>query len=75
MHITSLWRHLLSNVFEKINLASSYDGLSLHQVWFNLEQGMQGYGGGGFRPPPQVENVLNCPGKIGLSLLYVINKL
>ena len=41
MHIISLGRHLLSNFFENVNLSSSYDGLSPHQIWFNLEQGKQ----------------------------------
>ena len=30
-----------------------------------MEQGKQSYGEGR-NPPPQVENVLNCPGEIGL---------
>ena len=62
MHITSLRRHLLSNVFENVNLSSSYNGLSPHQIWFNLEKGKQSYGGG-WNLPPQVENVLNRPGE------------
>ena len=52
--------------FENVNLSSSYDGLSRHQIWFNLEQGKQSYGGGAESAPPQVENVLNRPGEIGL---------
>ena len=47
--MTSLWLNLIENV----NLYSSYEGLSPHQIWFNLDQGQQSYGrGGGFRPPP-----------------------
>ena len=45
MFITSLWRHLLSNFLENINLFSSYDGVSSHQIWFNLDPGKQSYGG------------------------------
>ena len=67
MHITSLWRHLWSNFFENVNLSSSYDGLSPYQIWFNLEQGKQSYGGGAESAPPPVENVLNRPGEIGLN--------
>ena len=54
--------------FENVNFYSSYKGLLAHQVWFDLGQGKQSYGGGGgaFRPP-QVENVLNRPGEIGLT--------
>ena len=51
--------------FENVNLSSSYDRLSPHQIWFNLDQGNQSYGGG--RNPPQVENVLNRPCEIGLK--------
>ena len=29
------------------SLSSSYNGLSPHQIWFNLDQGKQSYGGGG----------------------------
>ena len=69
--------------FENVNLSSSYDGLSPYQIWFNLEQGKQSYRGGqnegAFRFAdealiltlshlgPQVENVLNRPGEIGLK--------
>ena len=67
MHMTSLCRHLLFNFFENVNFFSSYKGLSAHQVWFNLGQGKQSYRGGGI-PPPQVENVLNRPGEIGLKM-------
>ena len=67
MHITSLWRHLWSKFFENVNLSSSYDGLSPYQIWFNLEQGKQNYGGGRNPLLSQVENVLNCPGEIGLK--------
>ena len=35
------------------------------QIWFNLDQGKQNYGGGA-ESAPQVENVLNRPGEIGL---------
>ena len=54
-------------LFENVNF-SSYKGLSAHQIWFNLGQGKQSYGGEGGRnlPPPQVENVFNRPGEIGL---------
>ena len=52
VHITSLWRHLLSDFFEDINLFSSYDGLSSHQIWFDLDEGKQSYGGGRNPPPP-----------------------
>ena len=37
MFITSLWRHLSSNFHEDLNLFSSYDGVSSHQIWFNLD--------------------------------------
>ena len=55
-------------LFENVNF-SSYKGLSAHQIWFNLSQGKQSYGGGRTEsaPPPQVENVLNRPGEIGLN--------
>ena len=33
--------------FENVNLSSSYDRLSPQQIWFNLDQGNQSYGGGG----------------------------
>ena len=53
--------------FENINFSSFYKGLLAHQIWFNLGQGKQSYIGGGQNPPPpQVENVLNHPGEIGL---------
>ena len=56
--------------FENVNFSSSYKGLSAHQIWFNLDQGKQSYGGGvESAPPPQVENVLNRPGEIGLKRL------
>ena len=51
MHMTSLWRHLLFNFFENVNYYSPYKGLSAHQIWFNLDQGKQSYGGGR-NPPP-----------------------
>ena len=54
--------------FENVNLSSSYDRLSPNQIWFNLDQGNQSYEGGGRNPLPQVENVLNRPGEIGLTL-------
>ena len=39
--------------------------------WFNLDQGEQSYGGGGgAESAPQVENVLNRPGEIGLMKVY-----
>ena len=37
----------LVQFFENVNLYFSYEGLSPHQVWFNLDQGQQSYGGGG----------------------------
>ena len=52
MHITSLWRHLLSNFFQNVNLFSSYDILYPHQIWFNLDQEKHSYGGGRNPPPP-----------------------
>ena len=54
--------------FENVSLYSSYEGLSPHQIWFNLDQGKQRYGGGrgGIRPP-QVENASNRPGEIELT--------
>ena len=54
------------NFFENVNFSSSYKGLSVHQFWFNLGQGKQSYGGGRNPTPPQVENVLNRPGEMGL---------
>ena len=54
MHMTSLWRHLLFNFFEKVNFFSSYKGLSAHQIWFNLGQGKKSYGGGQNPPPPRL---------------------
>ena len=50
MHMMSLWHHFLSNFFEKLNLSSSYEGLSPHQFWFNLDQGKQSYRGGQIPP-------------------------
>ena len=55
----------VSTFFENLNLYSSYEGLSPHQIWFNLDQGQQNYGGGA-ESAPQVENVLNRPGEIEL---------
>ena len=52
--------------FENVNLSSSYDRLSPHQIWFNLDKGNQSYGGG--RNPPPGENVLNRPDEIGLKV-------
>ena len=63
MYMTSPFVHF----FENVNLSSSYDRLSSHQIWFNLDQGNQSYGGGGADSAPQVENVLNRPGEIGLK--------
>ena len=53
--------------FENVNFSSSYRRLSAHQIWFNLGQGKQSYGGGADSAPPQVENVLNRPDEIGLN--------
>ena len=55
--------------FEDVNLSSSYDKLSPHQIWFNFDQGRQSYRGGRGTDsnPPQVDNVLDRPAKIGLS--------
>ena len=53
--------------FENVNLSSSYDRLSPHQIWFNLDKGNQVTEGGGAESPP-VENVLNRPGEIGLKV-------
>ena len=74
MHIESLSRHLFSNFFENVNLSFSYDGLSPHQIWFNLDQGKQSYGGGGGGGGGgiQVENVLNRPGEIGLITKSIV---
>ena len=60
--------------FEKVNFSSSYKELSAHQIWFNLRQGKQSYGGWGAKPapPPQVENVLNRPGEIGLNTSHCV---
>ena len=55
---------LFVQLFDNVNLSSSYDGLSPHQLWFNLGQGKQSSEGGG--GGAKVENVLNCPGEIGL---------
>ena len=52
MHMASLWHHFLSNCFESVNLFSSYDGLSAHQIWFDLSQRQQSYGGGRNPPSP-----------------------
>ena len=68
MHMTSLWRYLLFNFFENVNFFSYYKGLSAYQIWFNLGQGKRSYGGGTESAPPQVENVLNLPGEIGLKV-------
>ena len=46
MHMTSLSRHISSIFLENVNFPSSYDGLSPHQIRFNLDQGKQSYGGG-----------------------------
>ena len=69
MHMTSLFVQL----FENLNLTSFYEGLTPHQVWFNLAHGKQSYreGGGRFCPPSQVENVLNHPGEIRLRLVPI----
>ena len=61
--------------FENVNFSSSYKGLSAHQIWFNLGQGKQSYGGGWQNPPPpQDENVLNRPGEIGLKSHVALSK-
>ena len=67
MHMTSLWRHLLFDFFENVNFSSSYKGQLAQQIWFNLGQGKQSYGGGA-ESAPQVENELNRPGEIGLTI-------
>ena len=41
----------MSDFFENVNLFSSYDGLSSHQIRFDLDEGKQSYGGGGGRNP------------------------
>ena len=56
--------------FGNVNLFSSYDGLSSHQIWFDLDEGKQSYGGGP-ESAPHVENVLKRPGEIGLKGFYV----
>ena len=69
--MTSLWRQILFDFLENVNLSSSDDGLLPHQIWFNLDKGKQSYGGGGVgeaESAPQVENVLNRPGEIGLRV-------
>ena len=69
MHITSeKWRHFLSNFFEKLNLSSSYEGLSPHQIWRGLiwVKESKVAKGGGRTSASQVENVLNRPDEIGL---------
>ena len=48
----------LVQVFENVNLHSTYEGLSPHQIWLNLDQGQQSYGGG------------RRPGEIGLNIIY-----
>ena len=55
----------MSNFFENLSLSSSYEGLSPHQIWFNLDQGKQSYVGGG---GVEVENVLNRLGETGLTV-------
>ena len=50
--------------FENVNLSSSYDRLSPHHIWFDLDQEKQSSGGGGIYPPPKVENVLTHAGDI-----------
>ena len=68
MHMTSAFVQF----FENVNLSSSYDGLTRHQILFNLDQAKQSYGGGGADSAPlQVENVLNHPGEIGLRAFQV----
>ena len=58
---------------ENGNFYSSYERLSPHQVWFNLDQGKQSYGGGGgAESVPKVENVLNRPGEIELRSVHTI---
>ena len=52
MHMTSLWRHLLSNFFENLNLFSSYEGLPPHQFGLIWVKEIKVTEGGGFRPPP-----------------------
>ena len=61
VHITSLWRYLLSDFFENVNLFSSYDGLSSHQIWFDLDEGKQSYGGGRKPPPPPGWECIKTP--------------
>ena len=59
----------LVQFFENVNLSSSYNELSPYQIWFNLKQGKQSYGGRRNPPPPRVENVLYRPGEIGLKVV------
>ena len=49
-------------IFWKRQLSSSYDRLSPHHIWFDLDQEKQSSGGGGIYPPPKVENVLIAQG-------------
>ena len=54
---------LLVQLFENLNLSSSYERLSPHQIWFNLDQGKLSYGA----PPTQIENILNHQGEIAVN--------
>ena len=57
VYMTSLWRQILFDFLENVNLSSSDDGLLPHQIWFNLDKGKQSYGGGGWgrrNPPPRL---------------------
>ena len=59
----------LVQFFQNVNFSSSYKGLSAHQMCFIWVKESKVTEGGGI--PPQVENVLNRPGEIGLSIFRI----
>ena len=65
MHITSLWRHLLFNFLKTsifLLLIRDYQHTKFGIIWVKESKVTEGG-----ESAPQVENVLNRPGEIGLS--------
>ena len=70
MHMTSLWRHLLS-IFLKMSiyllLMIDYLHTKFGLIWIKETKVTEG---GAESAPPQVGNVLNRPGEIKIGLIY-----
>ena len=61
VHITPLWRHPYSDFFENVNLFSSYDGLSAHQIFLIWMKGSKVTEGGRNPPPPPGRQCIKTP--------------